>query len=106
MDYPFVKQTGKDYASHVTSIVERQQSRRQITANTIRILLLEEQNSELRSKSASEERSDSETTASLNFKVCDLDYMIHYQLTHNYVQARKKEEERTSFSISRMQWVL
>ncbi len=56
MDYPFVKQTSENYSDHVTSILQSQESRRQITANTIRILLLEEQNNELRYTSVSEAR--------------------------------------------------
>lgn len=50
MDYPYnVKQT----EGHV---IQRQQSRRQISANTIRILLLEEQNNELRNSTIREVR--------------------------------------------------
>lgn len=67
MDYPFVKQTGEGYESHVASIIQNQQSRRQITANTIRILLLEEQNSELRHevvKEAEEIKTNSESDIS------------------------------------------
>ena len=48
MDFPFVEQTSATYNDHVTSLVKNQKSRKQITANTIRILLLEEQNNELR----------------------------------------------------------
>lgn len=48
MDYPFVGQTSATYSDHVTSLTQNQESRKQITANTIRILLLEEQNNELR----------------------------------------------------------
>lgn len=49
MDYPFIKQTNENYSTHVTSLSSKE-SGRQISANTIRILLLEEQNSELRQK--------------------------------------------------------
>lgn len=63
MDYPFVKQTGEDYGSHVASIIQCQQSRRQITANTIRILLLEEQNSELRHEAIVEAKEIKETNS-------------------------------------------
>jgi hypothetical protein len=56
MDYPFVKQTSEAYSDHISSLVGRVESRRQITANTIRILLLEEQNSELRNTSVEEAR--------------------------------------------------
>ena len=49
MDYPFVKQTSEDYPTHIsllkTSVAS---SQKQISANTIRILLLEEQNTDLR----------------------------------------------------------
>ncbi len=50
MDYPFVKQMEENYTDHVSSLVQNRQSRKQISANTIRILLLEEQNNELRKK--------------------------------------------------------
>lgn len=56
MDYPFVKQSSEAYSDHVTSLTESQVSRKQITANTIRILLLEEQNTELRHTSVREAR--------------------------------------------------
>lgn len=49
MDYPFIKQTAEGYVSHIDSLSGRE-SQKQISANTIRILLLEEQNSELRHK--------------------------------------------------------
>ena len=49
MDYPFIKQVSGDYHSHIASLT-RQDSEKQVSANTIRILLLEEQNSELREK--------------------------------------------------------
>ena len=48
MDYPFVKQTTEGYAEHIKSLTNSGESHRQITANTVRILLLEEQNCELR----------------------------------------------------------
>ena len=44
-----MKQTDENYSTHITSLSSRE-SGRQISANTIRILLLEEQNSELRQK--------------------------------------------------------
>lgn len=49
MDYPFIKQVSGDYQSHIASMTS-QDSERQISANTVRILLLEEQNTELREK--------------------------------------------------------
>ena len=49
MDYPFIKQVSGDYHSHVASLTS-EDSQKQVSANTIRILLLEEQNSELREK--------------------------------------------------------
>ena len=49
MDYPFIKQMSGDYRAHISSLTGRE-SERQISANTVRILLLEEQNSELREK--------------------------------------------------------
>ena len=49
MDYPFIKQMSGDYLAHISSLTGRE-SERQISANTVRILLLEEQNSELREK--------------------------------------------------------
>ena len=49
MDYPFLKQTGSDYRAHIASL-SRRDSEKQISANTVRILLLEEQNIELREK--------------------------------------------------------
>ena len=49
MDYPFVKQVSGDYLAHISSLTSRD-SERQISANTVRILLLEEQNTELRGK--------------------------------------------------------
>lgn len=49
MDYPFIKQVSGDYHAHISSLTGRE-SERQISANTVRILLLEEQNSELREK--------------------------------------------------------
>ena len=49
MDYPFIKQTNENYSTRITSLSSKE-SGRQISANTIRILLLEEQNSELRQK--------------------------------------------------------
>ena len=49
MDYPFIKQTNENYSTRITSLLSKE-SGRQISANTIRILLLEEQNSELRQK--------------------------------------------------------
>ena len=49
MDYPFVKQTAEGYHRHVESMLASGgESHRQISANTVRILLLEEQNGELR----------------------------------------------------------
>ena len=56
MDYPFVKQSSESYSDHVTSLTRRRESRKQITANTIRILLLEEQNHELRHTAVTEAR--------------------------------------------------
>lgn len=50
MDYPFIKQTGENYDTHIASVIQNRQSRRQITANTVRIMMLEEQNNELRHK--------------------------------------------------------
>ncbi len=55
MDYPFVKQTRTDYVEHIQSLSTRD-SQKQISANTVRILLLEEQNSELRERSVAEVR--------------------------------------------------
>ena len=49
-----MKQTVPDYRTHVKSLLQSNQSRKQISANTIRILLLEEQNNELRHKAALE----------------------------------------------------
>ena len=49
MDYPFVKQTSADYATHIASLSNKE-SQKQVSANTVRILLLEEQNSELRER--------------------------------------------------------
>lgn len=51
-----MKQGSEAYSDHVTSLSKRQESRKQITANTIRILLLEEQNNELRHTSAGKAR--------------------------------------------------
>ena len=56
MDYPFIKQGSDDYQSHVASLTG-QESERQVSANTIRILLLEEQNTELREKQTPPPRS-------------------------------------------------
>ncbi len=50
MDFPFVEQTGLDYKDSIANLIQNQQLRQQITANTVRILLLEEQNNELRYK--------------------------------------------------------
>ena len=69
MDYPFVKQTEENYANHVMSIVQNRQSRKQISANTIRILLLEEQNSELRKKTDKESRELKEILSPVTPKV-------------------------------------
>ena len=55
MDYPFVKQTSEGYVRHIRSLSARD-SQRQISANTVRILLLEEQNSELRERGLREAR--------------------------------------------------
>lgn len=81
MDYPFVKQTRERYTNHVTSLIRSQQSQRQISANTIRILLLEEQNNELRHKTMREmkERSVSEPDT---FKV-DISFVTTVQCIHN-----------------------
>lgn len=49
MDFPFLKQTSDDYSTHIASLSGRE-SQKQISANTVRILLLEEQNSELRQR--------------------------------------------------------
>lgn len=49
MDYPFIKQVSGNYRAHISSLTGRD-SERQISANTVRILLLEEQNTELREK--------------------------------------------------------
>ena len=49
MDYPYIKQVSGDYRAHISSLTSRD-SERQISANTVRILLLEEQNTELREK--------------------------------------------------------
>lgn len=49
MDYPFVKETEAAKASWDFSVVHKQ-SQKQIAANTVRILLLEEQNKKLREK--------------------------------------------------------
>ena len=49
MDYPFIKQVSDDYCAHISSLTGRDLER-QISANTVRILLLEEQNTELREK--------------------------------------------------------
>lgn len=54
MDYPFVKQSSESYSDHVASLTRQRESRKQITANTIRILLLEEQNNELRHTAVTE----------------------------------------------------
>lgn len=73
MDYPFVKQTEEEYGNHVASVIHSQRSRKQITANTIRILLLEEQNSELRNKVIKEAREIKETNTESDIsgsKVC------------------------------------
>ena len=51
MDYPFVKQVSGNYRAHISSLTRRD-SEKQILANTVRILLLEEQNTELREKTA------------------------------------------------------
>lgn len=56
MDYPFKKQTDVNYRDHVTSLVAKKQIRQQVTANTIRICLLEEQNDELRHRTMEEAR--------------------------------------------------
>ena len=55
MDYPFVRQTSESYVQHIRSLSARD-SQRQISANTVRILLLEEQNSELRERGLREAR--------------------------------------------------
>ncbi len=47
MDYPFVKQSSEGYGDHLASL-HGKRSQRQISANTVRILLLEDQNTELR----------------------------------------------------------
>ena len=49
MDYPFVKQTSENYSTHIAGLSGKV-TQKQISANTIRILLLEEQNAELREK--------------------------------------------------------
>ena len=77
MDYPFVKQTEENYANHVMSIVQNRQSRKQISANTIRILLLEEQNSELRKKTDKESRELKEILSPVTPKVAT---NLHFQL--------------------------
>lgn len=51
-----MKQSSEAYDDHVTSLTENKESRKQITANTIRILLLEEQNNELRHTSVRQAR--------------------------------------------------
>ncbi len=48
MDYPYVWRTDSSYSDHITALVARRMSQNQINANTVRICLLEEQNSDLR----------------------------------------------------------
>lgn len=67
MDYPFVKQTSAGYIDHVQSLSTKE-SQKQVSANTVRILLLEEQNSELREKSVVELR-DSRTASATQVSV-------------------------------------
>lgn len=68
MDYPFVKQVDGDYRAHVASLTG-QHCERQISANTIRILLLEEQNTELREKNLPQTQPNDE---SQSYQVCGL----------------------------------
>ena len=56
MDYPFIKQVSGDYLTHIASLTGRD-SERQVAANTVRILLLEEQNTELREKTVPQTQS-------------------------------------------------
>ncbi len=62
MDYPFVKQTSPGYTDHIKSLSAKE-SQKHISANTVRILLLEEQNSELRGKSVADLRERGTTSA-------------------------------------------
>ena len=62
MDYPFVRQTSEGYVQHIWSLSARD-SQRQISANTVRILLLEEQNSELRERGLREARESGGSSA-------------------------------------------
>lgn len=48
MGFPFVSQTDEAYADYILSLIYNKLSQKQITANSVRIYLLEEQNNELR----------------------------------------------------------
>ena len=48
MGFPFINQTDEAYADYIVSLIYKKLSHKQITANSIRIYLLEEQNNELR----------------------------------------------------------
>jgi len=48
MDFPYICQTEGSYSDHITSLVYKRLSQKQIDANTVRIYLLEEQNNDLR----------------------------------------------------------
>lgn len=61
MDYPFVKQTAQNYTFHIDSLSGKE-SKKQISANTVRILLLEEQNTELRQKNLPSSHQDHTTS--------------------------------------------
>ncbi len=67
MDYPFVKQTSASYTDHIQSLSAKS-SHKHISANTVRILLLEEQNSELREKGTTELR-ERETSSAAQVSV-------------------------------------
>ncbi len=55
--HPFIPQGSDSYQTYLASLSSKQ-SQRQISANTIRILLLEEQNSDLRGKVLQEVREE------------------------------------------------
>lgn len=68
---------------HAMSLLQRQESRKQITANTIRILMLEEQNDELRRASVTELGNLKET-----FPV-EYDNMVHNSLNLSIVSFKQ-----------------
>lgn len=67
-----MKQTEEKYTNHLASLVQGRQSRKQISANTIRILLLEEQNNELRKKTDRESKELKELHPPVTLKVLNL----------------------------------